>query len=216
MIRINLLPDARHTGRGGAAADTTLWAGIYLVAAVVLIGALTLIHLGRASELDERVRANAELQSQVEGLQRQTAGMTALQAQLEESDRVRGIIEELQRRRTGPARLLLELRNILSDGRGPTIDAERLETLRRENPNAGFDPAWDVRRLSLIRFTEEQGSCAISGTARTNKDVAEFLRRISLSNLFEDVVLARTEIAQSLGPDGKPLINFELSCRVGY
>jgi type IV pilus assembly protein PilN len=216
MIRINLLPEARHTARGAAAGDTTLWVGIYLVAAVVLIDALTLIHLGRASELDERLRANAELQSQVEALQRQTAGMAALQAQLQESDRVRGIIDELQRRRTGPARLLLELRNILSDGRGPTIDAERLEMLRRENPNAGFDPAWDVRRLSLIRFTEEQGSCAISGTARTNKDVAEFLRRIALSNLFEDVVLARTEIAQSLGPDGKPLINFELSCRVGY
>jgi type IV pilus assembly protein PilN len=216
MIRINLLPDSRRLGPGGVSGDTTLWTAIYLVAAVAFAGALLLFHLGRISELDEQNRANAEVQSQVETLQRQTAGMAELQAQLEESDRVRGIIEELQRRRTGPTRVLLELRNILSDGRGPAIDAEKLEALRRDNPNAGFDPAWDVRRLSLVRFTEEQGSCAISGTARTNKDVAEFLRRLTLSSLFEEAILARTEIAQAIGPDGKPLINFELSCRVSY
>jgi type IV pilus assembly protein PilN len=216
MIRINLLPDARHARHGAVSGDTTVWTAIYLVSAVALAGSLTLFHLGRSSELDERQRANAEIQSQIDALQRQTSEMASLQAQLDESDRVRGIIEELQRRRTGPARVLLELRNILSDGRGPTIDAARLEALRRDNPNAGFDPAWDVRRLSIVRFTEEQGSCAISGTARTNKDVAEFLRRLTLSNLFEEAILARTEIAQSIGPDGKPLINFELSCRVSY
>lgn len=216
MIRINLLPGTRSRGRGGASGDVTLWAGVYALSALVLIGGLALHHLGRASELDEQRRANSELQSQVESVQSQAAGMATLQEQLEESDRVRGIIEELQRRRTGPTRVLLELRNILSDGRGPTIDAEHLEELRRENPNAGYDPAWDVRRLSITRFTEEGGACTISGTARTNRDVAELLRRLSLSNLFEEVILARTEIANSLGPDGKPLINFELSCRVTY
>jgi type IV pilus assembly protein PilN len=216
MIRINLLPSARQAGRGAISGDNTAWAAIYLVSAVALAGGLALYHLGRSSELDERLRANAEVQSQIDALQQQTSDMGVLQAQLEESDRVRSIIEELHRRRTGPARVLLELRNILSDGRGPTIDPARLEALRRDNPNAGFDPAWDVRRLSIARFTEEQGSCAISGTARTNKDVAEFLRRLTLSNLFEEAILARTEIAQAIGPDGKPLINFELSCRVSY
>jgi len=216
MIRINLLPDSKQAGRGAPSGDVTVWAVVYLVSAVALAGALTLVHLGRSSELGERRRANAELDAQVKALEAQSAGMAALQAQLEESDRMRGIIDELQRRRTGPTRVLLELRNILSDGRGPSIDADKLETLRRENPNAGFDPSWDVRRLAITRFVEEQGACAISGTARTNRDVAEFLRRLSLSNLFEEVILARTEMAQALGPDGKPLINFELSCRVSY
>ena len=216
MIRINLLPPARGGRARGASGDSTLWAGIYLVSAAALAGGLALYHLSRSSELEELRRANREVQAQVDKLNAETAQMAQLKAQLAESERVEGIIETLQRGRTGPTRVLMELRNILSEGRGPSIDAAQLEALRRENPNAGFDASWDVRRVALLSFTEEKGNCKITGVARTNRDVAEFLRRITLSSLFEDTILSRTEMASSKGPDGKNLINFELTCRVSY
>ena len=72
---------------------------------------------------------------------------------------------------------------------------------------------WDVKRLWMASFVEEQRECRIRGGARTNEDVAEFLRRLTLSELFTSVVLNRTS---EQGRDESATVSFELTCQVTY
>jgi len=109
----------------------------------------------------------------------------------------------------------VELSQLLSEGGGPTVSPERLAALRRDNPLAGFNPGWDTRRLWLTSFTEQDRACLIRGFGKTNEDVAEFLRRLNISNLFEKVSLTATSAA--LEPGGSvPIVSFDLSCQVRY
>ena len=50
---------------------------------------------------------------------------------------------------------------------------------------------------------------------RSNDDVAEFLQRLTLSEVFDDIQLVQTE-GTTDRETGLPLINFQLSCRVVY
>ena len=70
-------------------------------------------------------------------------------------------------------------------------------------------------RLWLVRFEENNRECRIEGVGRTNEDVAEFLRRLQLSELFDNVTLQRTE-AEEDSQSSFELIKFELRCRVTY
>ena len=122
---------------------------------------------------------------------------------------------KLQTARQGPARVLMELSKILSDGGGPTVSSERLDALRHENPLAGFNNGWDIRRLWLSSFTEANRKCTITGFGKTNEDVAELLRRLSLSELFDTVTLQST--ASATEPlTSSQVVSFTLSCVVRY
>jgi type IV pilus assembly protein PilN len=112
--------------------------------------------------------------------------------------------------------MLLELSGILSQGRGPTVDPLKLEDMRRSNPEAGFSPGWDTRRLWIKSFKEDQMACSILGEARNNEDIAEFLRRLSLSTSFEEVSLVRTGQPSTAAGAAQAAVSFELKCKVRY
>ncbi len=217
MIRINLLPEAKKNVRVAAApsGSGTLWAGIYLVSVAVWGVGLGIVHYTYQGELEEQQRQNQTLQSSIDALRSRSARLEEVQAALDESRRLEEIVGELNKSRTGPIRVMMELGHMLSRGGGPTIDPEALERLRRDNPLAGFNASWDVRRLWIKEFRENDRNCRITGQGRTNEDVAEFLRRLSLSELFENVTLTRTE-AQNDAETGLAFTGFELSCRVRY
>jgi type IV pilus assembly protein PilN len=219
MIRINLMPGApRKQAKAAAAAGgpaPTAWIVGYSIAAVAMIAVLWLYYAQKSRELREQVAANNRLQEQIEELERQSADLDDVRAALDESRELEEVVNELQRARFGPTRVLMEVSRILSAGGGPTIDPRRLEALRRENPLAGFNPAWDTHRLWLTSFEEEERVVTIHGTGRTNDDVAEFLRRLTLSDLFTDVHLDRTE-AEEDHDTHLELITFELTATVRY
>ena len=133
--------------------------------------------------------------------------------ELERSRQLESVVDELNRARSGPLRVMMELSKVLSTGAGPTIAPGRLEALRQENPLAGFNPSWDVRRLSIDSFVELDRTVTVRGKGRTNEDVAEFLRRLALSELFSEVTLTRTDAANLGGIDS---ISFEMTCKVTY
>ena len=83
------------------------------------------------------------------------------------------------------------------------------------SPEAGFSPGWDTRRLWIKSFKEDALACTIQGEARNNEDIAEFLRRLSLSTSFADVSLVRTG-QPALVAGGTPSVSFELKCKVRY
>lgn len=223
MIRINLLPQAKRGARGAAAGGGSAsgWIVAYFAAALLACVAFALMYFSKRSELDEQLARNAALQRRIEEVTAQSANLDEVRARLERSRQLEQVVAELQRARFGPTRVLMELSRILSAGGGPSVNPQRLEEIRRDNPLAGYNRSWDFRRLWLTGLREEDRRVQIRGSGKTNEDVAEFLRRLSLSESFADVHLERTQAARlevrNAGTTvGIDVIDFELTATVRY
>lgn len=218
MIRINLLPQARKAVRAPSAAapagSQQAWVIVYLVALAAWGAVLTGVYIVYAGKLEEQQQQNAALDSQIQTLLTKSAQLDEVRAKLQASLALEALVEDLNKARQGPTRVMMEISKILSPGGGPTIDPQALEALRADNPLAGYNRSWDPRRLWLTEFREENRECRITGQGKTNEDVAEFLRRLALSELFEQVTLTKTEAVE--GEEGLSFIKFELTCRVSY
>jgi type IV pilus assembly protein PilN len=213
MIRINLLPAAKRTA--GSSGSTQLWGAVYLLGLFLWGVLLFFVYLNYKGKLDEQRAANTALEQEIEQNKQKSANIGDVEAKLAKSRQLEDVVGKLQSARQGPTRVLMELSQLLSPEGGPSVSQERLDALRRDNPLAGFNPGWDVRRLTLTAFTEQNRRCAIRGYGRNNEDVAEFLKRLNLSNLFEKVTLQTTASAAEPGTN-QPVVNFELSCQVRY
>ncbi len=214
MIRVNLLPLARKK-EPAFSGGGQVWGLVYALTAVLCCVFYGVVYWKYNSELEEKKAANLSLESEIKRAEQQNTNLDEIKAQLEKSKKFEEVIKSLQAARSGPTRVLMELSKILSQGGGPSIDEKRLERLRRDNPLAGYNPSWDIRRLWINAFKEEDRHCVIEGLARTNEDVAEFLRRLSLSEVFGAVSLESTKAAKD--PDSnQPVVSFSLTCDVRY
>lgn len=214
MIRINLLPGQRKQP-GTPAGSTQGWVIGYLVASALLVVVLVFVYLGKKRELNEQLAANQQLDQEISDLERQSANIGQVRAELERSRQLETVVNDLQRARYGPTAVLMEMSRILSAGGGPTVDPQRLEEIRRQNPLAAFNPSWDPRRLWLKTLVEEERQCTITGAGRTNEDIAEFLRRLTLSERFTNIELVRTQGVED-NQTHLVFINFELTAEVIY
>ncbi len=213
MIRINLLPEAKRVAV--ASGSTQVWAIVYLLSIFAWCIVLVLVYLNKKGTLDEQAAANTALEQQIEQAKQKSANIGEVEAALAKSRQLEEVVGKLQSARQGPSRVLMEMSRILSEGGGPAVTPERLEQLRHDNPLAGYNAGWDIRRLWLTAFTEDHRKCVIRGLGKTNEDVAEFLRRLALSDLFEKVTLQATASAVD-GASSLPVVSFELSCQVKY
>ena len=103
----------------------------------------------------------------------------------------------------------------LTAGRGPTVERDKLEQLKRDNPSAVPNVNWDPRRLWMTSYKEDNRVVKLVGLARDGEDVSEFLRRLALSDYFYEVRLmpAKKEIDQVTKLE---LVRFEMSAKVRY
>ena len=212
MIRINLLPEAKRQASTGG--GTQIWGVIYVLATFAWAVVLLLVYLNNKDRLTEQTLKNTELQSQIDRAKGQSESIGEIESALAKSRQLEEVVTALQSARQGPARMLMELSRILSEGGGPTVNPDVLDTMRRDNPLAVYNPGWDIRRLWLTSFTESQRKCEIAGIGKTNEDVAEFLRRLTISELFDKVTLKETGSKTDKG--GLPVVTFSLSCEVAY
>ena len=91
--------------------------------------------------------------------QRQIANHADIKSQLKELRDREDAIAEAAVARTGPTSAMLELSHILTPGRGPTTDRDKLEQLKRDDPSEVPNPNWDPRRLWLqdvLRHVEDR------------------------------------------------------------
>ena len=214
MIRINLLPSAtRQSAIGGGSAQG--WIIGYLLAVAAVGVGCAYLYVTKNRELNEQEARNDALEANIASLEAESANIDEIRAQLDQSRQLEEVVDELQRARYGPTAVLMEISQILSVDGGPTIDPEELEERCRRDPLARYNVGWDVHRLWLSEFVEESRDCLIRGVGKTNEDVAEFIRRLILSERFERVELVKTESAQDTDT-GLPTTRFELTCGVIY
>jgi type IV pilus assembly protein PilN len=208
VIRINLLP-TRKAKRQEASQRQFLLMGLAILAT---IGLVIFFHLQATNELERAQHDNTILQADVARLKQELGDYDKIRAQREELLKQRKIIQALEAKRTGPVYLLRELSEILSPGKGPTFDRVTYEETLRKDPNAGFTN-WETKRAWLDSYTENKLEVKIRGAAKSNEDVAEFLKRLNSSVFFKDVNLDATAQASK---GSVKYVNFGLSAKVIY
>jgi len=212
MIRINLLPQKKRR------VEASSGEGWVLVAVGVLafeIAALFFYHTTLEDQLAEEQQRNAEVQAKIDASKKAVENHSNVTNELTRLRAREEAIAKLQNARTGPTAVLLETARILTPGRGPSIDPEKLAQVRRDNPLAAFNPAWDTRRLWLLSFREESRKLRMTGVARDAGDVSEFAKRMTLSDYFDKVRLLPASRGTD-GDSGLEVVNFAMEAEVKY
>jgi type IV pilus assembly protein PilN len=186
MIRINLLAQKKRAERSDG---SQVWLAVVMVVVLAEVAALFVLHSFKAEELSDQQRKNNELTSQIDQAKRTVQNHDQVKTELALLRDRETAIQKLQSARSGPTAILMELARILTPGRGPSVDPDRLAQLRRDNPLSVFNPNWDARRLWITSYTEAQRQLKVEGKARDGEDVSELARRLNLSSYFYDVRL---------------------------
>jgi type IV pilus assembly protein PilN len=213
VIRINLIP-GKKPKRAEAGQRHLVYMGVGLL---VGVGALVMVHVSESNSLDEVRRQNSLIEQDIARLKTELGDYDKVKAQREELLKQRKTIQALDSNRTGPVFLLRELSEILTPGKGPTFDGVAYQENLLRDPNAGFNASWDTHRVWLEGFDENQKKVRIRGSAKSNEDVAEFLKRLNLSVFFSDVSPESTNQV-TVGGVGSTVkyVTFNLSATVIY
>jgi type IV pilus assembly protein PilN len=220
MIRINLLPQKKVLRRRGEAeavstGESQAWLAFVLGAVLLEVIVLLFVYKTKQDQLTKVTKENTELEANIDNIKREIANHAQIKAQLKELRDREEAIQKLQSARTGPTATMLELARIMTPGRGPTVDRDKLEQLKRDNPSAVPNANWDTRRLWLASYTEKERLVRLAGLARDGEDVSEFLRRLALSDYFYEVRLLPA--SKSIDSNTKlELVKFEMSAKVRY
>ncbi|MEI9953085.1 MAG: PilN domain-containing protein [Pseudomonadota bacterium] len=212
MIRINLLAQKRRAERAEA---PQLWLVAVMVAMLAEVAVLFVFHGFKSEELKEQRLKNSALTSQIDQSKSTVANHEDVRQKLTQLRAREEAIGKLQTARTGPTAILLELARLLTPGRGPSVDPDRLSQLRRDNPLAVFNPSWDSRRLWLVKFVEQNRKLHLEGFAQDGEDVSELARRMNLSSYFADVRLLPA-IRQIDSTTHMEVVSFALEAKVKY
>jgi len=213
MIRVNLLK-----AKKGRRVDPGDRAFILMGAAVLIgIGAIAVVHLTTSAELAKIERANDLTKDDIERLKVELGDYDQIKTQRAELLRQSKTIEELKAGRTGPVFVMRELSEILTPNKGPTFDRVTYEERLRRDPNIGYSASWDPRRVWLESYEETARKVKIKGAAKSNEDVAEFLKRLQLSVFFSDVTPESTaQVSQRSSAGSVKSVSFSLSAAVTY
>ena len=153
--------------------------------------------------------------SAISDITKKISNHAEIKAQLKDLRDREDAIAKLQTARSGPTAAMLELSRILTPGRGPTTDRDKIEQLKRDDPGAVPNPNWDPRRLWLKTYSDTTRTVKLSGLARDGEDVSEFLRRLTLSDYFYELRLLPASKEKDADTHLE-LVKFELSAKVRY
>jgi type IV pilus assembly protein PilN len=211
MIRINLLPvkAAKRREQG----QRQLLAGV--IAITLAIVGVIVFHTAQASKINDLRFQNQQTSAAIARLKAEIGDYDLVKAQREDLIRQRDAIKRLQANRSGPVWLMRELSDILTKGKGPTFNKEQYEEQLKRDPNAGFNPNWEPKRVWLLSYDEHNHSVKIHGAAKSDEDVAEFLKRLKLSAFFSDVYWQQTQ-PQTDSRLSVSYVTFDVTCKVNY
>ena len=212
MIRINLLP-VKAAQRRASGVRQVLIAGVVVL---VSLTAAVATHIWAKQQLTEKREQARRLSDAIARLKQEVGDYEQIRARREELIRQKKAIEKLQAARSGPTYLLRELSDILTKGKGPTVNKETYEELLRRDPNAGFNPNWEPKRAWIISYIEKDHAVTIKGGAKSDEDVAEFLKRLKLSAFFSDVYWQQTQPQTDSKINNVAYVTFDVAARVNY
>lgn len=216
MIRVNLLPQRRDARATATTTQTSQRWLLFVLAAVVLeVIGLFLFHQVKVEELESQVNKNEVLKAEIDNIKKLVANHEEVKKSLAVLRAREDAIAQLQAGRSGPTAVLLEVAQLLTPGKAPTADPDKLAQLRKENPLAVYNPNWDSRRLWLTTYDERDRTVRIEGLARDATDVSELAQRLKLSVYFYDVTMLPGK-KEAETPTKLELVNYALQLKVRY
>ena len=211
MIKINLLPvkAAKRREQG----QRQLLIGVVVFSATLVT--LIVFHGTQVAKTNQMREYNQGVSRDIAKLKAEIGDYEVIKAQRDELVRQRDAIRRLQANRSGPTFMMRELSDILTPGKGPTFNKEQYEEQIKRDPTAGFNPNWDTRRAWLVNYSEQAHAVKIKGGAKSDEDVAEFLKRLKVSAFFSDVYWEQTQ-PQLDTRLNVSYVTFDVTCRVNY
>jgi type IV pilus assembly protein PilN len=186
-----------------------------LAALVFEVVGMFVFHQSKVEQLAQQTAKNATIQASIDQIKTLVANPDAIKKELVVLRAREDAIAKLQAGRRGPTAVLLELAQILTPGKGPTADEDKLQQLRKDNPLAVYNPGWDARRLWLTSYVENERVVRIEGLARDGSDVSELAQRLKLSAYFYDLQLLPGK-KETTSANKMELVSFALQLKVRY
>jgi type IV pilus assembly protein PilN len=211
MIRINLLPVKAAKKREAGQRQLLL----LLLVVLGAFGLIVAVHLIKTAEVDALRKRNQDMAARLARLKAEIGDYDVIKAQYDELTRQKETIDRLKSGRTGPVGIMRELSDIISKGKGPRLNVADYEILLKKDPNAGYNPTWDPRRLWILSYNETNRRVKIAGGAKSYDDVAEFMKRLQLSVYFSDVQLQPIRAAFD-AKYGVRYVTFEMTAAANY
>lgn len=204
MIRINLLPVREAEKKKSGRQLLVLFAVLLLAEAAVLF----FIQSEAQSQLTQVTTSNKTTQNKIEELKKKTSAVADLQRQQGELEQQKTVLDGLIEGQAGPVKMLDELSRIMTPIEDPQL---KLEVQER-----GWNPDWDPRRLWIDKFVEEERRVKITGYARNNDDLGEFLRRLGSSRHFVKVQMNVSEAVTMRELNDARMMRFDIDALVIY
>jgi type IV pilus assembly protein PilN len=165
MIRINLLPVKEIKAEVSRRRELTLGA-LCLGATLAVIAGLYVVQYGRVSALENELTA---LRTELTTLNGQAKAVTDLENKIREVKGKHQVIEEINKKKAGPVRVM--------------------QSLSASMPGA----------LWLTQFKETGGNLSITGVAADNQTIAEFLTSLGSHAYFQNTELVETTETDQAG-----------------
>jgi type IV pilus assembly protein PilN len=188
MIKVNLLSpekkDVAGRAEGAPAADEIrerkIEVGAAVAAAVITVGLIGFLYFSQSHRLDSRTRSLAERKARKTELENVLVTLEDLEKAKKNLDRKVKIIGDLKRQQKQTVFMMDELSRILPD--------------------------W----FWLTKLSFAGGVLNLSGRARTNHLIANFIDNLQSTNHFTNITLNSTQRAVISGIE---IFNFSLNCR---
>jgi type IV pilus assembly protein PilN len=158
MIRINLLPVKEIKAEVSRRRELTLGA-VCLGLTLASIAGVYIVQFSRINGLENELES---LRAELAVLNVKAKGVLDLQAKIKEVKTKHHIIEDIDRKKSGPVRVM--------------------QSLSAATPG----PLW------LTQFKEVGGNLTITGVATDNQTIAEFLKALGSHAYFKDTELVET------------------------
>lgn len=204
MIRINLLPVREAARRESGRQVVVIFVALLLLEAVGLF----YFQSTKQEELDQLQGRNKAIQTKITQLRTKTAAVADLESKKAELEQQKAVLDGLIEGQGGPVKMLDELGQILTplDGAEARLAAEA----------RGWNPDWDPKRLWIDGFREKERVVQMTGHARTNEDLAEFLLRLQKSRHFVNTNLKVSEAVNLQALGDARFVQFNLETIVIY
>lgn len=213
MIRVNLLPQKKKAERIALEPSSSQrWLLVVLGVLLFEVIGLVLFHQTKVGELEVQERKNAELTGQIGSIRQLVTQHEQVKKELEVLRAREQAIAKLEAARTGPTAALLELSQLLTPGKGPTVDADMISKIQKD-PLKAYNTGWDTHRVWLVSFKETNRVVQVEGLARDSQDVSELALRLRASSYFYDVRLlpGKKDTAKETG-----MVAFGMELKVRY
>jgi type IV pilus assembly protein PilN len=218
VIRVNLLPQKKRAERVAVAepSSSQRWILVVLAFAILLGAGFTWFHQTKVKELEAQNGINQQLEGDISNIRQLVLQHEQVKKDLVVLKARDEAIQKLEKARTGPTAALLELSRLLTPGKGPTVDPDRYEAQRKNNPLQAINPGWDARRVWLTSFKEQNRVVEMQGLARDSTDISELAYRLKASSYFYDVKLLPGGKNKSAPSGEVAMVTFGMQLKVRY